>query len=61
MPKFGWFKVGSLHPLAEYEADFMQMDREYVKLFDRAVDAESVATLKAAIRLDKGQDVRVIK
>ena len=65
MPKFGWFKVQSVHPSVEYEADYMQMEKEYVKLYNYPVqEGESVnitSTLVAAIRLDKGQDVRLIK
>jgi hypothetical protein len=63
MPKFGWFKVQGVHPSVEYEADYMQMEKEYVKLYNYAAQGESVgsSTLVAAIRLDKGQDVRLIK
>jgi hypothetical protein len=64
MPKYGWFKLQSLPPLVEYEADFMEMDKEYVRLYKHAEyqpgSMNVTAKLVAAIRLDKGQDVREI-
>jgi hypothetical protein len=65
MPKYGWFKVQGTHPSVEYEADYMEMDKEYVRLFKRAVvepgSMNVTPRLVAAIRLDKSQDVREIK
>jgi len=60
MPKYGWFKTSGAHPNVEYEGDYMQMEKEYVKIFKYSDDAGGTGRLFAAIRLDKGEDVREI-
>jgi len=59
MPKYGWFKTHGLHPNVEYQGDYMQMEKEYVKIYLYG-DSGATSHLVAAIRLDKGQDVREI-
>jgi hypothetical protein len=62
MNKYGWFKTGGSIPSVAYDADYMQMEKEYVQLyrFGGADDPPGRNHLVAAIRLDKGQDVRMI-
>jgi hypothetical protein len=61
MANFGWFKTQRKSPSVVYKADFMEMDGEYVKLYNRNADLILPPVLVAAIRLDKGQDVRMLK
>ena len=61
MPKYGWFKTNGIHANVEYEGDFMKMDKEYVQIFRSGTLENPRGELIAAIRLDKGQDVRELK
>jgi hypothetical protein len=58
MPQFGLFKPPSLGAQAEYEGDYMQMDKEYVQIRMYGTADDASGELVAAIRLDKGQVVR---
>jgi len=61
MPKYGWFKAATKYPTVVYEGDYMEMDKEYVKIFKYPPETPAfTGRLIAAIRLDKGQDVREI-
>ncbi|HSY36814.1 MAG TPA: hypothetical protein VK814_13750 [Acidobacteriaceae bacterium] len=63
MPKFGWFKGQSQVASVEYEADYMEMEKDFVKLYNYPATDSGIyiAHLVAAIKLDKGQDVRMLK
>jgi hypothetical protein len=66
MAKFGHFKVGIVASFAEYEGDTMEMEKEFVKIYKLgSIDGTYGPThperkLVAAIRLDKGHDIRKI-
>jgi hypothetical protein len=63
MAKFGLFKIYQQNPTAEYQGDTMQMEKEFVKIYvNNPVNEGELPTreLVAAIRLDKGFDVRKI-
>ncbi|MGO8719978.1 MAG: hypothetical protein ACLQMO_12280 [Acidobacteriaceae bacterium] len=61
MPKYGWFKTSGLNPNVEYEGDYIQMEKEFVKIYMHGTGDLPSPKLVAAIRLDKGQDVREMK
>jgi hypothetical protein len=61
MPKFGLFKAPAPGCLVEYEGDYMQMNKEFVEIRIRGTAGMPTGSLVAAIRLDKGQDVRQLK
>lgn len=58
MSKFGWFKGTGTAPSVEYEADYIKIDKEIVEVRLYGTAERPSGTLIAAIRLDKGQDVR---
>jgi hypothetical protein len=59
MPKYGWFSGVAKTPMQEFEGDYMQQDKDYVKIFKDSASGEMVgASQVAAIQLDKGQFVR---
>jgi hypothetical protein len=58
--KFALCKPPTLGQLAEYEGDYMKMDKEYVQIWMFGTTENISGKLVAAIRLDKGQDVRKV-
>jgi len=58
MAIFGLFTLAK-GPYQKYEGDFIQQDKEYVKVFKSTSDPMATE-LVAAIRLDKGQSVQKI-
>lgn len=60
MAKFGLFNATRLVPLTEYEGDYMTRDKEYVEIKQHGTGDFPTPILVAAIRLDKGHDVRKI-
>lgn len=58
MAKYGRFAFGQQQPHETYEADYMQQEKEYIRLFKFGPDG--VSRLVVAINLDKGQSVREI-
>jgi hypothetical protein len=61
MPKYGLFKAPAQGALAVYEGDFMMMDKDYVQIRMNGTFEDAGGELVAAIRLDKGQDVRLMR
>jgi tetrahydrodipicolinate N-succinyltransferase len=61
MEKYGWFKTSLPTPSIEYEGDYMKMEKEFVQIFKRNENPMLSDHLVAAIRLEKGQDVREIR
>ena len=60
MSKFALFNTGGSTPTVTYEGDFMKMEKEFVQIYKWSGDMGGTR-LVAAIRLDKGQDVREIE
>ena len=61
MPKFGLFKVGLKDPSNVYEGDSIKMDKEFVQILKHSVtQGFATSEVVAAIRLEKGFDVRKI-
>jgi len=58
--KFGLFKMGSLNPHSEYDGDYMQMEKEFVRILKHGAGDFPTSELVAAIRLERGYDVRKI-
>ena len=64
MAKYGWFKSGGAQPDVEYDGDYIEMDKGYVRVFKLVGIADDVpprSSLVAAIHLGEGQEVRGIK
>jgi len=61
MAKFGLFKMTVSAPLTKYEGDFMQMEKEFVQIRRYGTVDDPAGELLAAIRLEKGFDVRKIE
>ncbi len=63
MAKFGLLRMATDSPSALYEGDYMKMEKEFVQIlkYPPAVsDPFASHELVAAIRLEKGYDVRKI-
>jgi hypothetical protein len=60
MAKFALFKMNSPNPFKEYEGDYMEMDKEFVKILNYGTMERPRAELVASIRLDKGFEVTKI-
>ena len=58
MKKFGQFNPGGVHPVQEFEGDYMDQQGEYVKIFARSANQSVKDEQIAAIRLDKDQSVK---
>lgn len=61
MPKFGLFNSSTVKPLQEYEGDYIQQDKQFVYIWEKAKSPDEVGQQVAAIHLDAGQSVKVIK
>jgi hypothetical protein len=60
MAKFGLFSTTRVPPFSEYEGDYIKRDGEYVEVRKYGTADQPTGVLIAAIRLDKGQDVRTL-
>jgi hypothetical protein len=65
MAKFGHFQAGAATPLAQFEGDTMEMEKQFVRIYksgsaklENYDPAHPIGSLVAAICLDKGQYVK---
>jgi hypothetical protein len=65
MAKFGHFQAGAATPLAQFEGDSMEMEKQFVRIYKSGSTdlgtydpTHPTGTLVAAICLDKGQYVK---
>ena len=65
MKKFGRFEFKAEEPVEQYEGDFMEFEKGYVKIFEGSnrdfMPSLVQPCLVAAIHLDNGQSVREMK
>jgi hypothetical protein len=61
MAKYGLFHLDRVKPLQEYEGDSMVQNQEFVYIYEKAKSSNEVGRQVAAIHLDKGQSVKLIK
>jgi hypothetical protein len=59
MAKYGLFSAEG-NKLQDYEGDFIQQDKQFVYIFERAKSANTTSQQVAAIHLDAGQSVKKI-
>lgn len=58
MAKFGYFTSPGGKPAAEFEGDYLQMDKQFVQVWKVDPSGERADAMVAAVHLDKGQYVR---
>ena len=61
MPKFGLFDTfQTTTPIQVFQADYMEQEGEYVKIFDGGTLGDNSPDQVGALRLDKGQYLKHI-
>jgi hypothetical protein len=58
MAKYGLFTGAKPVPDKTWEGDYMKHEKDHVTILKRAINSNMLDDIVAAIRLEKGQDVR---